>query len=99
MIPSFDIIEFTYNTKLPKRRVSLWKPIISFLFSYNQYLLKQIDQLLLEFFNPCLEIQRIILCNDRLRHMCAPLYLFNNNHRNILRYQQLQPIKTIVSLL
>ena len=51
MTPFWGIIELTYNTKLSKRRVSLLNPIISFLFLYNQYLLKQIDQLLLELFN------------------------------------------------
>jgi hypothetical protein len=51
MIPFFGIIEFTYNTRLSKSRVSLLNAIISFLFLYNQYLLKQIDQLLLELFN------------------------------------------------
>jgi hypothetical protein len=51
MTPFLGIIELTYNTKLSKRRVSLLHPIISFLFLYNQYLLKQIDQLPLELFN------------------------------------------------
>jgi hypothetical protein len=51
MTPFLGIIDLNYNTKLSKRKVSLLNPIISFLFLYNQYLLKQIYQLLLELFN------------------------------------------------
>ncbi len=61
MIPFFGIIKLTYNTKRSKRRVSLLNAIISFLFLYNQYLLKQIDQLLFELFNEANILEKFML--------------------------------------